>query len=103
MEGPVSKLSAIAGRRITASSSAARRPGQRLIHFRATWRASHAQLSARQPGQLQRVVMRQDYSAEGDLADAFLRMASAAIRTALATTFPQASGPPDEAYSSASA
>ena len=42
MEGPVSKLSAIAGRRITTSSSAARRLGQRHHHSTATWQATQA-------------------------------------------------------------
>ena len=34
---------------------AARRLGQRSPHFRALWQARHFQLSARQPGQLERV------------------------------------------------
>jgi len=41
---------------ITASSSAARRLGQRATHSRAFRRARLRRLSARQPGQLQRVV-----------------------------------------------
>jgi hypothetical protein len=36
--------------------AAARRLGRRLTHSRTFWRARYLQLSARQPGQLQRVV-----------------------------------------------
>ena len=44
---------------------AARRLGQRLIHSRAFRRASHTQLSARHPGQLQRVVGRRGSASIG--------------------------------------